>query len=439
MCPPRGLWQPRELWALTDSSLVHGHWTGRKCLRNRQLRELVPGPSPTLTFPVHWEHIPREQNKLADRLAGQASQAALRGFATPVLPTTPPGGRIHTLAYTFLPEAPVFCKMALLPTNQAWWGKRETEYVQSATLLMGATYTPRGSLQQGRRYVLGTGGAALGRKARLLLFGLTHCEWDLRAAHSTLLGQALLWDTPGHALGTLLSDPDRYRALIATAAAMRPGQLTVAHAKVKEGQPLVKFLARLLIMASDTQARYVVEGQRLRWTQELQALAADIRAGREISLAILWQAGYQGRPTTDTTPKNRLYFALESLEAALMTEWLRRLPLNCPSILWVGDAFWIHRSVSQNEVAIAFQHACVALRVEAMRATPTDLTVERDLVPWTPPWVLQHTELTHPVYPHRGRAGVPKGVRLAPRMWVPDKWDSPASEAWLELFQAPPL
>ena len=145
MCPPGACGQPRELWALTDSSLVHGHWTGRKCLRNRQLRELVPGPSPTLTFPVHWEHIPREQNKLADRLAGQASQAALRGFATPVLPTTPPGGRIHTLAYTFLPEAPVFCKMALLPTNQAWWGKRETEYVQSATLHMGATYTPGGA------------------------------------------------------------------------------------------------------------------------------------------------------------------------------------------------------------------------------------------------------------------------------------------------------
>ena len=64
---------PSAAYALTGSSLVHGYWTGRKRVKNAALRGLLPLQPMSLPFPLRWEHIPRELNKIADHLAGGVS------------------------------------------------------------------------------------------------------------------------------------------------------------------------------------------------------------------------------------------------------------------------------------------------------------------------------------------------------------------------------
>ena len=69
------------MYLLTDSAVVHGFWTGQLSLHTKTLRMIVADLLTLLPFPrpgVRWQHIPRELNKVADWLAGEASRAALR-------------------------------------------------------------------------------------------------------------------------------------------------------------------------------------------------------------------------------------------------------------------------------------------------------------------------------------------------------------------------
>ena len=122
--------------------------------------------------------------------------------------------------------------------------------------------------------------SSLSRRARLLYFGITHLEWDLRAAHSTLFGQVLLWGRPGDSLGALLASPAEYRLAIASAGNFPLAALTRQAGGVKLGRPLVKFLARILIMATPAQAKWHVEQQALPWRPALERLAHDIHEAK---------------------------------------------------------------------------------------------------------------------------------------------------------------
>ena len=294
------------------------------------------------------------------------------------------------------------------------------------------TYFPKGSLSQGRRYPRGQGGAALGRKARLLLFGLTHLKWDLRAAHTALFAEILLQLDPCDHIGLLLAQPDDYRAAIQQAATIPLGALARPHGATKAGGSLVKFLARISLMASPSQVRAHVLAQGGAWTPKLGQLAREVDCRKQLVQERLYKLDCAGRAAHEVTPRNALYFALESLEAKLMATWLQALPQQCPSISWIGDAFWIHRSLPAPVVLAAFRGALSALGLLYVQVASTDLVAKRAAVPWTPPWTTHHTALTHPVYPPRQTAAAAKGLRLH-SCSIPDKWDCPAPETWLAL------
>ena len=62
--------------------------------------------------------------------------------------------------------------------------------------------------------------------------------------------------------------------------------------------------------------------------------------------------------------------------------WLRELPPGVPSVVWIGDAIWVRRSVSPDVVQEAFRRATVGHQLSGLQASSTDLSKERDQCTW---------------------------------------------------------
>ena len=128
-----------------------------------------------------------------------------------------------------------------------------------------------------------------------------------------------------------------------------------------------------------------------------------------------------------TTRKNELYFALEALEAKVMENWIRALPPNTASVLLVGDAIWVHRSLAPGVVMGAFTLAKTALGLDSLQASSADLSSERLACTWAfgPVRVTPRARATAVLFPPRGTKGTlaeffPEGPRHAP---IPEEWD----------------
>ena len=168
---------------------------------------------------------------------------------------------------------------------------------------------------------------------------------------------------------------------------------------VKPGRPLVKLLARILIMATPAQAKWHVEQQALPWLPALARLAQEIHEAKREALGVLHARGWWGRALSSTTPGNVLYFALEALEEELMGRWILQLPTTTTSAILIGDALWLHRATNPTLIQAAFHRAREALSLPRVEVACNQLDGERLAIPWQPVWKTHLTGATRPPLP----------------------------------------
>ena len=202
------------------------------------------------------------------------------------------------------------------------------------------TYQALHSNGQGRRYPRSPTGANGDKALALLLYGRSHVEYDIQGCHPALL------------LATLPELTSDY-----------------PHMRTQEGyrQQLEQWtgltgagsdIARRTVSATPAQVLRYVAAQSGNAQGQLAAFLGQLQAMKPLALLRLHAQGHVG-PTDRILPRNALYFALEALEAHIMREWLARL-LTHPaytSILWRGDALWIHQGMPSTAVYAAFQAA----------------------------------------------------------------------------------
>jgi hypothetical protein len=223
-------------------------------------------------------------------------------------------------------------------------------------------HTTKGNRNQGRAELLSPGGSGMSRKTRLLCYGRTHDEYDIRMCHWSLLVEHINED--------ITID---YPWLLKTDTAIDEISKLVGLAP-DTGVP--KQLTRLLIYGSEDNILTYISDKGGQVGPQLTTFLEKFTAQKKIVLKSLLEKGFRGRE--QTTEKNELYFALESLEATIIRQWASNITRKFPhtSIIEHGDALWVSNDIHAQEVDAAFHASCMMVNLHTLRLRVVSLHKE---------------------------------------------------------------
>ena len=305
---------------------------------------------------LRYEHLPRESNTFADHAAGVASKLALEddvtllesyqqvsaGSHTVYLLPLPSleGDRILTTSWTtnvVLKECAERGVATLLHAINLSLEKKKLARRYVASLVSAPAKEVTYSTRAGQRlYASGICAQTLPKEVRLFLFGRTHFEIDLIAAHFCLFVHATKGDTTFEGL----TIPQLRKKMQDTLQDTRLGKAVADAAKT--------IINRFLNSGLSATLQYIRD-HNFFVPFELERLLRNLDVSRSNLVTYAKAQGYVPGPVTD---RNRYYYCMEYLEARFMKAFVSALLQyeHLTSVIWLHDGVWVAPEPSYDSI-----------------------------------------------------------------------------------------